>query len=90
MPFTYGLFTSLNFFANQRDQWSVIFGGENESILVLLFSNSWVFHASDLNHPRATKLGVVIQKFQKCFHRQDLILFQCAVLSRSQPPFATI
>ena len=90
-PLLIVLFTSLYFFANQRYQWSIISGEENENTSVLLFS-SLFFHARDLNHPRATKRSLVIQLFQRCFHRQAFILFQCTcvVSNRSQPPFATI
>ena len=49
-----------------------------------------LFHARDLHHPRATKRSLVIQLFQRCFHRQAFILFQCTRVfsNRSQPPFA--
>ena len=90
-PLLIVLLTSLHFFANQRYQWSIISGKENENTFVLLFS-SLFFHAPDLNHPRATKRSLVIQLFQRSFHRQAFILFQCTcvVSNRSQPPFATI
>ena len=90
-PLVMVLFTSLHFFAKQRYQWSIISGKENENTFVLLFS-SLFFHARDLHHPRATKRSLVIQLFQRCFHRQAFILFQCTcvVSKRSQPPFATI
>ena len=86
MPFTYGL---VHFSTLIDDQSFLVGKNEIEYFRSLVFQFVG-FDARDLNHPRATKRSLVTQHFQRCFHRQALILFQCVVLNRSQPPFATI